>query len=86
MCTCAGINSDADSDSGEGLTADGEFDWENLEPCMYSSDTSRTIFKSVVPKKVERILELENSIYIVVTQTRMTLKCILLLGRCEKRW
>lgn len=45
-CTCKGI------DPVSGNTDD--FDWENVEPCLYSSDTSQAIFKTVVPETLRK--------------------------------
>jgi hypothetical protein len=44
LCTCKGIDGGANKD----------FDWENLEPCMYASDTAEKIFKAVIPTKLRQ--------------------------------
>jgi hypothetical protein len=45
VCTCKGIDP---------ANGNRDFDWENLEPCLYSSDTSRTIFNAVVPEHLRK--------------------------------
>jgi len=48
LCTCTGIDSSG--------TVSADFDWENLEPCLYASDTTKDIFKAVVPEDMRKKL------------------------------
>lgn len=45
VCTCAGIDKS---------TGNADFDWENLEPCLYASDTSKTIFQNVFSEEFRK--------------------------------
>jgi len=44
-CTCTGI--DASNDNAN-------FDWENMEPCLYASDTSATIFQTLFSEEARK--------------------------------
>ncbi len=44
LCTCKGIDGGANLD----------FDWENLEPCMYASSTAQKVFQAVIPTKLRK--------------------------------
>jgi hypothetical protein len=41
LCQCKGVGTDS-------------FDWENLEPCMYASNTSKMMFQSTVPEEIRK--------------------------------
>jgi len=45
VCTCAGIDKSNDN---------ANFDWKNLETCMYSSDSAQTIFQTVFSEEFRK--------------------------------
>jgi len=48
LCTCTGIDSSG--------TVSADFDWQNLEPCLYASDLTKQMFFAAVPEKIRKHL------------------------------
>lgn len=48
VCTCAGIEQDG--------TVTDSFDWENIEPCLYGSDTSQSLIQNTLSSDMRKDL------------------------------